>query len=112
MAAGLGSLMSSSPLTSKMWSKASMTMAAAEGTMSAVAEEEGAQQAPQQAPQQALQQTPQQTPEEEAAAEALKGLRRQCFLPVSPHEPTPQVLLWKKVLTRRPLPVVANVQRL
>src|SRR5215208_245302 len=49
MVAGLGSLMSSPPLTSKMWSKASMTMAE-EGTMSAVAEEEGAKQPPQQTP--------------------------------------------------------------
>jgi hypothetical protein len=109
---------------------------AVEGTMSVVAEEEeGVQQAPQQTPEEEamsavaeeerVQQAPQQTPEEEeamsvvaeegakeAAEAALRRLRRQCFLPVSTHEPTPQALLAKKVSTRRPLPPVGNVLRL
>src|SRR5215204_4425415 len=73
-------------------------------------EEEGAKQPPQQAPQQAPQQTPEAATEAEAAA--LKGLRRQRFLLVSTHEPTPHALLGKKVPTRRPLPPVGNVLRL
>jgi hypothetical protein len=134
MVVGLGSLTSSPPLTSKMWSKVSIPMAE-EGaqkaphqpTEAAAAEAEGAQKAPhqpteegaKQPPQQAPQLTPQQTPEAaeaeaatEAEAAALKGLRRPCFLLVSTHEPTPHALLGKKVPTRRPLPPVGNVLRL
>jgi hypothetical protein len=48
----------------------------------------------------------------EAEAEALRGLKRQCSLLVSTHEPTPHALLGKKVPTRRPLPPVGNVLRL
>src|SRR5215213_8488016 len=106
MVAGLGSLTSSPPLTFKMWSKVSIPMAEEEGAQKAPhqpteaeAAEEGAQKAPhqpteeeaKQPPQQAPQQAPQQTPEAatEAEAAALKGLRRQRFLLVSTHEPTP-----------------------
>ena len=137
MVAGLGSLTSSPPLTSKMWSKVSMTMAEEQAPKKAPqqpTEEEGAQQAPQKAPQQPTeeegakqppQQPPQQTPEaaaeegamsaaeaEAAEAAALRGIRRQCSLLVSTHEPTPHALLGKKVPTRRPLPPVGNVLRL
>src|SRR5687768_2956520 len=141
MAAELGSLTSSPPLSFKMRSKVSITslgggwampavaeeegtmsaVAEEEGTMSAVAEEEGAQQAPQKAPQQPTEEAEEEAmsaaPEAEAAeteaeAAVLRGIRRQCSLLVSTHEPTPHALLGKKVPTRRPLPPVGNVLRL
>src|SRR5215208_7086855 len=107
MVAGLGSLTSSPPLTSKMWSKVSMRMAEKERAQQAPQKvpqqptkgaqqapqkapqqpTKGAQQAPQKAPQKAPQQAPQQPTEEgamsaapEAEAAALRGIRRPCSL--------------------------------
>jgi hypothetical protein len=80
-----------------------------------VAEEEGAQKAPQQPPEEVAEEGAISAAPEAEAAEAeaaLRGLRRQYFLPVSPHEPAPHALLGKKVPTRRPLPPVGNVLRL
>jgi hypothetical protein len=113
-------------------------LAEAEGAQKAPqkpTKEEGAQKAPQQTPEEeaaaeeGAQKAPQQTPEEvaeeegaisaapeaeaaEAEAAALRGIRRQCSLLVSTHEPTPHALLGKKVPTRRPPPPVGNVLRL
>jgi hypothetical protein len=77
--------------------------------------EEGAQKAPQQPTEEGAEEGAISAAPEAEAAEAeaaLTGIRRQCSLPVSTHEPTPHALLGKKVPTRRPLPPVGNVLRL